>query len=411
MMSQFEPHLRWVAGQQDRMLRLLGEWARINSGSRNLDGLRRMATAVEAEFGELGGEMQNLDLRPQVVLDERGQVREERLAKATWVRKRPGAPLRVFLGIHMDTVYGSGHAFQNVELIDGGRLRGPGVADAKGGLVVMLVALEALERTPWAASTGWEVLINPDEEIGSPGSAAVLADCARRNDLGMVFEPAFSDGAMVGARKGSGNFSAVVRGKSAHAGRDFHLGRNAVLAAAEFAVAAAKLNGTIGGVTVNVGRIDGGGPLNVVPDLAVCRINVRVATAAEQKRAEEELRRIAGDIDARDGIHLELHGGFSSPPKPVDEKTAELMGHVAACGEELGLGEIAWRGSGGVSDGNKLAAAGLTVVDTFGVRGGNLHSAEEFMVIDSLTERAQLAALLLMKLAAGEIPWPRKAKV
>src|SRR5438874_1827077 len=120
-MSRFEPYLAWVRSQQERMVRLVTDWAGINSGSRNLTGLRRMAAAVEAEFGKLGGEMQELDLRPETVVDERGEVREERLGKAVWARKPSGAPLRVFLGIHMDTVYGPGHAFQTVERIEGGR--------------------------------------------------------------------------------------------------------------------------------------------------------------------------------------------------------------------------------------------------------------------------------------------------
>src|SRR6185503_18576279 len=99
-----------------------------------------------------------------------------------------------------------------------------------GGIVVMLTALRALERSPFAEKIGWEVLLNPDEEIGSPNSSALLVEAARRNHLGLIFEPAMSDGSLVGSRKGSGTFTATIKGRAAHAGRDFANGRSAILA-------------------------------------------------------------------------------------------------------------------------------------------------------------------------------------
>ena len=116
---------------------------------------------------------------------------------------------------------------------------------------------------------GWEVLINPDEEIGSPGSAPLLIQAAKRNHLGLVFEPSLPDGNLVGARKGSGNFTVIARGKAAHAGRNPQLGRNAIDALARFIVGLASLDDSGGAITTNVGYIQGGGPVNVVPDLAV----------------------------------------------------------------------------------------------------------------------------------------------
>jgi len=384
---------------------LVVEWAQINSASHNLAGLSRLSSRLRDAFAPLGGEMSTLELPPCEVVDSRGNISSLSLGKALSIRKRPEASHRVFLGIHMDTVYGPDDPFQNVEQTDQHTLRGPGVVDAKGGLAVMLVALEALERGTVAERMGWEVLINPDEELGSPGSTDALAERARRNHLGLVFEPAFPDGALVAERKGSGNFAAVVRGRAAHAGRDFDAGRNAIHAAAQFVVAGHRINGTIPDVTLNVGKIDGGGPANVVPDVAVVRLNARVARHDDQHRVEEELNRIAADVAARNEVSVQMHGGFLSPPKRLDEPTRELCDRVSECGRELGL-PLQWRNSGGVSDGNKLADAGLPVVDTMGPRGGNLHSPHEYLVLDSLTERAKLTALLLLKLAAGEIPWP-----
>ena len=404
-MSGHADVLRWIDGQRERMRDLAVDWAGINSGTYHLDGLARISVRLQAAFGALGGETRELALADQETIDSRGMPVLLPLGKALSIVKRSQSQRRVLLSIHMDTVYAADDPFQRVERMDENTVRGPGVADAKGGLAVMLVALEALERTDLAHRIGWQVLINPDEEIGSPGSGPLLKDCAKTSHVGLVFEPAFPDGSMVAARKGSGNFSVVVRGRAAHAGRDFQNGRNAVRAAAEIAVAAAEISGAKGDVTVNVARIDGGGAVNVVPDLAVLRLNARVVSVDDQHTVEQRLFDITKDIVRRREVAVQVHGGFLSPPKPVDETARVLCDQVSACGRELGL-SIQWRSSGGASDGNKLAAAGLPVIDTLGPRGGNLHSPQEFLLLDSLTEKAKLTALFLLKLAAGEIPWP-----
>ena len=215
-----EPQLKWLAGQHDRMVDLLIRWANINSGSGNVAGLERMLSELTNAFAPLDGSVEILELQPHKTVNLEGRIVEMPLGEAVFVRKRPRAPVKVFLCIHMDTVYPADHPFQTCTRIDENRLQGPGVADAKGGILIMLKALEALERSRWAERIGWEVLVSPDEELGSPGSAPILADAATRNHVGLIFEPALPVGSVVGARKGSGNFVAVVRGRSAHAGRD-----------------------------------------------------------------------------------------------------------------------------------------------------------------------------------------------
>lgn len=407
-MHRYASELSWISKQQERMCRLVREWASINTGSHNLGGVEACTQRIEREFACLGGESSRVDLPGHQVVNSAGELVSHPLGQALRICKRPEAPVRVLLGIHMDTVFAADHPFQTVTTPSANVMQGPGVADAKGGITVLLIALEALERSVWAGQLGWEIVLNPDEELGSPGSAGLLAAAAGRNDLGMLFEPALPDGTLVGARKGSGNFTAVVRGRSAHAGRDPHLGRNAIHALARFIGAISSLDGTEPGLTVNVGRIEGGTAANVVPDLAIARLNARAATREQMVLVEQRLWELADEVNRSDGINLQIHGGFFSPPKPLEGRGLALMEHVASCGRELGL-EVTWRSTGGVSDGNKLAAAGLPNVDSLGVRGGGLHSSSEYLLIDSLTERAQLAALLLLKLASGEIAWPRPA--
>jgi glutamate carboxypeptidase len=404
-MQKYSPHLAWIDTQHERMCRLLTEWASINSGTYHLAGLERCADAVMRELAGLGGEMQRVDLPPQPWVQTSGEVIDRPLGRAIHLKRRRDVPLQMLLAIHFDTVYGADGPFQAVTRLDANTLHGPGVVDAKGGLVVLLVALEALERSPWADRVGWEVLLNPDEEIGSPGSGPLFSEAASRNSLGLLFEPAQPRGWMAAGRKASGNFTAVMRGRAAHAGRDPHAGRNAIHALSEFVVSVASLNSPDEGISANVGRIEGGTAPNVVPDLAICRFNVRVRTPQQQEYVDARLAEWAAALNDREGFSLRLHGEFSAPAKVVDGPTLRLLEHVASCGKQLGL-DIGWRDTGGVCDGNRLAAAGLPNVDTLGVRGGNLHSLGEFMLLDSLTERAKLAALLMMRLASGELPWP-----
>lgn len=396
-MERFAPHLAWIDARAQRMAQRVAEWAEINSGTWNAAGVNRIGENVRAELQRLDCDVRTIELPPQEWVEPSGETSHRSLGHALHATKRSGGPLRVLLAIHLDTVYPVDDPFQHATRLDENTLRGPGVADAKGGLIVLLTALEALERSPFAGRVRWEVLLNPDEEIGSPASSALFVDAAQRNDVGLLFEPALPDGTLAGARKGSGNFTAVVTGRSAHAGRDPQAGRNAIHALAEFVVGVAAINNPRDGVIANVGRIEGGTAPNVVPDRAVCRFNLRVDTIEQQRHVDAQLAALARQIDQREGYTLRLTGGFTAPPKPLDTKAMQLFEHVATCGRDLGM-TIQWRSTGGVCDGNRLAAAGLPNVDTMGPRGGNLHSAQEFLLLDSLVERAKLTALVLMRM-------------
>lgn len=382
------------------MIALVSDWARINSGSRHRQGLELMRTQLVEAFAELGGEIEEVALPRGELIESDGTLRSVEYAPALRIRRRPESDVRVALTGHYDTVFPADSAFQEVTEGTFGTLVGPGVADMKGGLVVMREALMCLERSSEAARLGWEVLISPDEEIGSPGSRHALAALGGWAHVGMTYEPALPDGALTGARKGSGSFVLVARGKAAHAGRDFELGRNAVVAAARFATGLAELNGVRDGVAFNVGQIDGGGPSNVVPDLAICRFGVRIPTDADARWAEGEMARLLDAACTRYGIVAELRGGFTRPPKPMAPGNLRFFEFTRAVGAALGQ-ELVWRDTGGVSEGNNLWGAGCPNVDSLGVRGGKLHSSEEFVVVSSFVERARLSALMLMKMASG----------
>ncbi len=280
-MNDLAPTLDWIDSQAQCMRQWVIDWANVNTGTYNLAGLATFCQMLRDAWEPLGGEISEITLPDEQTVDSSGHVVYAPLGKALSIRKRPDAPLQAFLCIHMDTVYPIDSPFQTCELLDANTLRGPGVTDAKGGLAIMLLAVEAIERSPWADSIGWEVLMNPDEEIGSPGSSALFELAARRNRVGLLFEPAHGTGDLVSERAGSGSFTIVVRGRSAHAGRDPQAGRNAIHAMAGLIGKLAALASDQ--VTVNVGHVQGGGAVNVVPDLAICRFNVRVRTPPQQR--------------------------------------------------------------------------------------------------------------------------------
>lgn len=401
----YKADLAYLDDARTPMTAILRDWCAINSGSSNLDGLKAMHGALAEAFSELGAEVETVPSHPHPIVTREGETVEQPVGDMLRLVKRPQAPVRVLLTGHMDTVFGADHPFQSEKFLDDDTLNAPGAADMKGGLLVMLNALKAIENSSLADRIGYEVLINADEEIGSIGSAHMLTEAAKRAQFACVYEPALADGTLAGARKGSGNFAAVIRGKSAHAGREHHLGKNAIAAAADFISGIDKLSGQREGLTVNVARLDGGGPNNVVPDLAVVRFNVRLEQPEDSDWLLQKANALIAEIDARDGYSAKLEGGFTRPPKPMTPQLNAFFLALRAAGEDLGI-NIDWKPTGGCCDGNNIAAAGIPVIDTLGVRGANIHSAQEICKLDSLVERAKLSALLLLKIAAGEIPNP-----
>jgi len=372
-------------------------WAAVNSGSRNLAGLDRVAGLLADAFAELPGELRFEEPAPVETVDAAGRVNPVEHGKHLHLTVRRDAPLQLLFTGHMDTVFGTDHEFQQTRWIDDGLLNGPGVADMKGGLAVMLAALKAVEHSSIADRIGYEVVINSDEEVGSPASAALLAQAATGKRAALTYEPAaLPDGTLAGARPGSGNFAIVVHGRSAHAGRNPEDGRNALLAAAELALHLAA--GKYPGLSVNPSRIEGGSPSNVVPDLAILRVNLRPRTPEDQDRARDLIDTAVTAIAAERDVRIEVHGGFGRAPKPLTPDAEALFELVRRAGADLGQ-SIAWQPTGGVCDGNNIAACGVPVVDTMGVRGGKIHSMEEYLITESLAERAALSALTILRLA------------
>ena len=373
-------------------------WSAVNSGSRNLDGLKTMAALLGDAVSGLSGDVRLLDPAPVDAVDATGKPVDIAHGRNLHVKVRPDAPVQLLFTGHMDTVFGVDHAFQETQWLDDQVLNGPGVADMKGGIAVLLAALKALEASG-AQHLGYEIVINSDEEVGSLGSAPLIAEAARGKKAALTYEPsALPDGTLAGARPGSGNFAITIHGRSAHAGRNPEDGRNAILAASDLALRFEAMRKP--GLSVNPAKIDGGSPTNVVPDLAVLRVNLRPATPELEAEANVMIQQAVAAVAAERDVQIHIHGGFARPPKPMTPEAETLFGLVKQAGADLGQA-IGWQSSGGVCDGNNIAACGVPVVDTMGVRGGKIHSMEEFLIVESLKERAALSALTILRLAGS----------
>lgn len=383
------------------MLAQVRAWSAINTGTANLAGLAEQAAALAEAFAALPSKIELVDPAPVTAIAADGSAFAKPHGQHLVVRVRPQANRRILLTGHMDTVFPADHPFQRQTWLDGETLNGPGVADMKGGIAVMLHALLAFEQTAAATGLGYDVLINSDEETGSLASAALIAELAAGKLAALTYEPAaLPDGTLAHERGGTGNYSIIITGKSAHAGRNPEEGRNAVVAGADLILRLKALESAA--ITINPAKLEGGSANNVVPDHAVLRFNIRPKTVEAGTEFDHILRHLLIDIETAHQVSTHCHGGVTRPPKTVDARAQALLDLVRACGVELGQ-DIRWKSTGGVCDGNNIAACGVPVVDTMGVRGGAIHSPDEYLIVPSLAERAALSARVIERLAQGAI--------
>ena len=382
-----------------RMLAQTLTWAEVNSGTGNMAGLAAMAGLLAKAFAALPGEVSLVAPAAIESVAADGTLRPVPAGQHLVLRVRPDAARRVLLTGHMDTVFGPSDPFQTCRWLDDTTLNGPGTADMKAGIAVMLAGLQAFETS--APTLGYDVMIGADEETGSLASAGLIRALAAGKIAALTYEPALPDGAMAGARPGSGNYSAVVRGRSAHAGRNPQDGRNALVAASDLALRLAEAARP--GLSINPSRIDGGGATNVVPDMAVLRFNMRPATPDDAAAAETLLRAAIAAVEAKHEVSVHLHGQVHRPPKVIDAAAEGLFTLVGKAAADLGQ---PWhrKDTGGVCDGNNIAGCGVPVIDTMGALGGAIHSPDEFLIVPSLAPRAALTALTLHRLSRGDYP-------
>ena len=311
-------------------------------------------------------------------------------------RHRPGGLPKVLIAGHLDTVHEPKGAFRELSINpDGKTATGPGCVDMKGGLVIAVAALEALEEA--GVDCSWTFFFNSDEETGSYHSRATLETESKTHDQGIALEPALPGGELAIERMGAGQFMVECRGRSAHVGRAFTEGVSAVNKLAECLIEISKMPDPQQGRILNVGPLQGGPVVNAVPDLARAWGNVRFPTPAVGDEIGAMLDALATDEDAMPGVTVKR--SFNRPAKPMLPATEALGLRAREAAEALGQ-RLPFLSTGGVCDGNIMQSVGLPTIDTLGVRGGGLHTPDEWIELDSLVERCQLMAVLLSRLSA-----------
>ncbi len=382
-----------IAARADELIRTLEQHVAIPTGHNHAPGLDQYRSIITSRLTALGASIESVtgETRPDWLP---GPKHPDEIPPTVICRRPVHGKPRILLVGHLDTVFEPQGDFTEMIISpDGDVAVGPGVVDMKGGVLIAVTALEALHAVGFEAS--WTFVLNSDEETGSFASAGTLAAEARVADVGLVTEPCLPGGALAIQRRGAGQFMIEAHGRSAHAGRAFTDGVSAVYALAEVLVKLSHLSDAERGIVVNVGPISGGGATNVVPDHAAAWGNVRFPdeqTADELGKAMDALATQGDELP-----RIVVERTFNRPAKPTTPAVERLASMAKGAAEALGQ-SLPFEKTGGVCDGNILQAAGLPVIDTLGVRGGGLHTTDEWIELASLVERAQLMACLIVRL-------------
>lgn len=311
------------------------------------------------------------------------------------------SPLQLLVG-HCDTVWPVGTVRQMPVCVEGETVRGPGVFDMKGGLVQMLYALRAVKDLGLRPPADSMVVINSDEEIGSPDSTPLIRRLARRAVRAYILEPAFGRaGKLKTARKASGAFTITIKGRAAHAGINPEEGASAILEMSYQVQKLFALNDAARGITVNVGTIDGGLRSNVIAAEVRATVDVRVRT--RQDAAEVEAA-ICGLRPVNSETTIQVEGGIEQQPMEPLPRNQALWRVARDLGLRLGL-ELDQAAVGGASDGNTTSQYTATL-DGLGAVGDGAHAAHERVLIPQLVERCALLVLLLLTPLSAGSPEP-----
>jgi glutamate carboxypeptidase len=375
------PLLEWLTPQRDAMLAALRLLVEHESPSSDKPALDLLARGIEARLRAAGTRAEILPL--------------ETAGNAVLARVGPESPTPhgLVLG-HFDTVWPVGTLASMPFRAEEGRIHGPGTFDMKASIVLVEFALRAIAHLALPLPRPIHILITADEEIGSRASQPLIQRQCQNAAYALVLESPLEGGRLKTARKGVGGFELAITGRAAHAGIEPEKGASAVVELAHQILAIEALARPDLGTTLNIGRIEGGTTANVVPAQAHAVIDARAWSAAEASRVAHGLASLQ---PATPGTTLGVTGGFNRPPMERTAATVTLLEQARVLGSALGI-DVTEGSTGGGSDGNFTAAAGVPTLDGLGCEGAGAHAAHEHILARSLPERAAFLAALLLGL-------------
>ena len=389
MTRDFKPSahdvLQYLQGKREEMVRLLRRMTEAESPSDVPAAQQEIREIIAQQLEQLGFVVRRLPGRSS------GGMLYARPAN-----RRRSAPAQLILG-HYDTVWPLGTLEQMPFIRQDDIVRGPGVYDMKGGIVLAFLALGALLHFNIKPAVTPLVFLNSDEEIGSHDSRRSIAALAPRVDRVLVLEPSLGPAGLIKtARKGIARFTVTVQGKAAHAGLDPGAGTSAILELSHVIQTLFAMNDLDRGITVNVGTIDGGLRPNVVAPKSKAVVDVRVASRADAETLE---RAILGLQPAIAGTTLQVEGGFGRPAMERTAANRRLWLLASQLGTQIGL-QLEETLAGGGSDGNTTSLYTATL-DGLGAVGDGAHAQHEHLLLGRSLERAALLTLLLLAAPLG----------
>ncbi|MBD7943213.1 M20 family metallopeptidase [Psychrobacillus sp. Sa2BUA9] len=365
------------------MLNLIEKLVNIDSGSTNKVGVDKIGKILIEEYKQM---------------DFTIEVKENKeFGNNILIKHKEAMKPEILLIAHMDTVFPIGTAAERPFTIKNGLAFGPGVADMKASQVTLLYAMKYLYEKKDAAMKNVIIILNSDEEIGSPTSRELIEEISKNVKYALVMEPARKDGSIVSSRRGGGRYTLHVHGRSAHSGVAPEEGRSAI---EELAYKTIKLNHLTDheqGISVSVGIVEGGDAVNMIPDSATGYVDVRVESDEQSLEIAKKIESICSVPDVP-GTTIDLEGGITRPPMEPDEKNQKLLEIVKEVGNSFGL-IVTDSHTGGGSDASFPSHLGVATIDGVGPIGGKLHNEGEYLEIDSLTERCFLLAETVSKLS------------
>ncbi|WP_250130239.1 M20 family metallopeptidase [Jeotgalicoccus sp. WY2] len=374
-----------IEDKQQEMIKLLEKLVNIDSGSNFKVGVDKVGSILRAEYEEIGFTCEI--------------IQEEKVGNHLMLQHNTVDKPSILLIAHMDTVFKEGTADERPFYIKDNRAYGPGVADMKGSQVTLLYAMKyLLENSPESLEKVM-ILLNSDEEIGSPTSRKVIEKLSVKVEYALVMEPARKDGSIVTSRRGGGTYKLRITGKSAHSGVAPQDGHSAIEEMGHKIVRLSELTNHDEGVSINVGKVNGGEATNVVPDEATLHVDVRVSNVEQSEYIEQQIEDICATPDIQ-GTKIELTGGIRRPPMELDQENMELLNIIQDVGESLDI-EVSHTHTGGGSDASFPSHLGVATVDGLGPVGGEMHSEKEYLEIDSITERTVLLAETIHNLTSN----------
>ena len=390
----------WISARETEMLAELKTHVEINTGTANIEGLNRYRKILQQNLDELGFVTSEHSSKALEVLTCQGGTQE--IAKHLLGKRRGSSKSRILLNGHMDTVFSKHDEFQTLIIEKSGWLKGPGVADMKGGLVVMVNALRALHHAGLLQQANLTVLINSDEEIGSLGSRALIEKLAVQHDIGLVFEGSY-DNLVTRERKGLGQVRLKITGREAHAGGAHDDGVSANLELAHKIIEIEKLTDYARKTTVNVGVINGGEKRNTVPGCADAYIDLRYPTRKAGDQLKKNILSVVNNSSTSYARYpglpkIESWAVLHRPVKPQNGQVDALIAQAMALSKVIGEPIEGTRYSGGGTDGSITQNMGLPTMDSLGMDGGGAHSSREQSSVQSLMARTKLAAIMIARL-------------